>query len=260
MTDEARFAQVLSEVHALLMQLGDLSSHVMVIGGQVIALHGLARRRVAAIETTTDTGVKVTRGFTNEPDLFFDIDEQTFGSERLVEVLRNRGYQRTNRAYCWGRRLTNGVEVMIDLFRPEELREEFAPTVMTPLRDAALITRRPEELTVELDGKPTSWRVPNAFAFMRTKVTAKLVHRPASTRDCFDLYVFLRLLGAKHVRATFAAAPDVARIQLERELRQLFWDENSPGVRDVVAEAAGLDAYERDLLIRDVIDLFAELL
>ncbi len=209
MTDEERFLAVLEEVHALLLQLGDLRARAVVIGGHVVALHGLALRGSAAIETETGTGVVVSRGFTHEPDLLFDLDADTFSAERLPEVLKLRGYKR-HRDFRWGRTLESGV-------------------------------------VVELD----------PFGFLSMKVRAKLEQRPQKHKDCFDMYVLVKLLGVEAVRVALDAAPERAR-QLRGQLTALFWSLDSPGVLDVLYESGLTESAERDLLARDVVDTFAD--
>jgi hypothetical protein len=257
MTDEERFLAVLDEVYALLLQLGDLKDKAVLIGGHVIALHALARHQSAAIQTTTETGVTVTRGFTHEPDLLFDLEADEFTAERLPEVLNARGYRR-HRDFRWGREVPGGVLVEIDLFRSPELDELTAPLSMTPLADAETVLRRTESLSIPLAGLETQWRVPDAFGFLTMKVRAKREQRPTKAKDCFDIYVFVKLVGLEVVSAVRSTAPDQASA-LKRQLRELFWDISSPGVVDVLRESGLSDQQERDLLARDVVDLFAQL-
>lgn len=257
MTDEERFLAVLDEVYTLLLELGDLKDRAVLIGGHVIALHALARHQSPAIQTTTETGVTVTRGFTHEPDLLFDLQPDDVMAERIPDVLKVRGYRR-HRDFRWGRKLPNGVEVEIDLFRSPELDEFEAPLSMTPLSDAATVLRRTEALSISLAGLETHWRVPDAFGFLTMKVRAKLEQRPTKARDCFDIYVFVKLIGVDAVGAVLFATPDHAST-LKRHLRELFWNIDSPGVVDVLRESGLADRLERDLLARDVVDLFAQL-
>lgn len=257
MTDEERFLVVLDETWSLLLQLGDLKDKAVLIGGQVIALHALARSKSAAIETSTDTGVVVTRGFTNEPDLLFDLDEDMFGAERLTEVLKDRGFKWL-RGYRWGKTLANGVDILVDFFRSPELTENAAPLQMTPLPDANLVLRRTEVLTIRLGASVSEWRVPDPFGFMTLKVRAKLEQRPGAAKDSFDLYVFVKLLGVNAVNASLDSAPARASA-LRKQLAQLFWDENAPGTQDVLREAGLQGREERELLAREVVDLFAQL-
>lgn len=257
MTDDERFLAVLDETWALLIQLGDLKDKAVLIGGQVVALHALSRSRSAAIQVSTSTGVAVTRGFTNEPDLLFDLDEDSFGTERLTEVLKSRGFKWL-RGYRWGKTLPTGVDVLIDFFRSPELPEALAPLPMTPLPDAAAVLRHTERLTVRLGGVPREWRVPDPFGFMTMKVRAKLEQRPKQSKDSFDLYVFVKLLGVAAVNASLDAAPSRAST-LRAQLAQLFWSLDSPGVADVLRESGLSSDEERELLAREVVDLFAEL-
>lgn len=256
MTDEERFLAVLEEVHALLLQLGDLKARAVVIGGHVVALHGLALRGSAAIETETGTGVVVSRGFTHEPDLLFDLDADTFSAERLPEVLKLRGYKR-HRDFRWGRTLESGVLVELDLFRSPELDDLDAPLSMTALPDAATVLRSAQTVAVRLGDAETFWRVPDPFGFLSMKVRAELEQRPQKHKDCFDMYVLVKLLGVEAVRAALDAAPERAH-QLRGQRTALFCSLDAPGVLDVLYEAGLTESAERDLLARDVVDTFAD--
>ncbi|NOK21730.1 hypothetical protein [Corallococcus carmarthensis] len=94
MTDEERFDEILGELGELMLDLGDLSSRIMLIGGQVLALESRQRGGTGVIAIETDTGIVVERGFSFEPDLLFDLDGADFMAERLPEVLRQRAMRR----------------------------------------------------------------------------------------------------------------------------------------------------------------------
>lgn len=99
MTDEERFDEILGELRELLLDLGDLSFSVMLIGGQVLALESRLRGGSGVISVETDTGIGVERGFSFEPDLLFDLDGSEFMAGRLLEVLGERGFKRESRDF-----------------------------------------------------------------------------------------------------------------------------------------------------------------
>lgn len=150
------------------MDLGDLGTHVVLVGGQVLALEDLAEGGSGIIQVETATGIVVERGFSMEPDLLFDTDSdaaQVFG-ERLPQVLRERGFVPT-RGFRWSKDVA-GEPMHLDLFCAPGTEGD-APTSM------------------------------------------------------------------------------------------LFADESAPGVRDLLGYAPTLGEMDRQLLIREAIDLFAEL-
>lgn len=87
-------------------------------------------------------------------------------------------------------------------------------------------------------------------------VRAKREQRPAVTKDCFDLFVFVKLMGVAVVNAALDRAPQRSA-PLREQLAQLFWDFESPGVCDVVQESGLSEPTDRELLAREVVDLFA---
>jgi hypothetical protein len=73
-TDLERFETVLRELGELWLKLGDLAEHVMVIGGQVIALESRTRGGDGVIEVETSVGTRVVRGYSFDLDLLYDGD------------------------------------------------------------------------------------------------------------------------------------------------------------------------------------------
>ena len=139
MTEEERFEEILRELGELLLQLGDLSWSVVLIGGQVLAVESLRQGGTGVIAVTTDTGVVIERGFSHEPDRLFDMDGTELAAERLPEVLKLRGYKRT-RGFRWSKLLSGGW-MHLDLFAPAGVDQEQLPTGMTLLPDARLALR-----------------------------------------------------------------------------------------------------------------------
>jgi hypothetical protein len=260
MTESEHFEAVLHELACLLLDLGDLASRVLLIGGQVLALEALQRRGSGLLEVQTETGVAVTRGFTMEPDLLLDLDEDTFQSERLTEVLHLRGYERT-REFRWARRVEvrgEWVSIEIDLFASPQVPADVLPTRMTRLPDARLALRRPRRIEVSVGGAPLRISVPNAAAFLAMKVRAKREQRPEESKDCFDIYAYVNLVGTAEVRASLTGAGEAGE-WVRRKLVELFYDLSASGVGDVVQFAVGLSPADEALLRQGVVDLFAEL-
>jgi len=88
MNDDERFERVLTELGRLLLAMGDLAQHVVLIGGQVPSLLARQRRGRGPMQVRTQTGVTVTRPFSLESDLLFDVANSGFLADRLPEVLR----------------------------------------------------------------------------------------------------------------------------------------------------------------------------
>ena len=256
MTEEERFEEILGELSELLLDLGDLSSCVLLIGGQVLALQSLQQGGTGVISIQTDTGTVVERGFSFEPDLLFDMDGTEFMAERLPEVLKERGYTRT-REFRWSKALPGG-RMDIDLFAPTDIEATALPTPMTPLKDARLALRRKQPVTLTVGGKPLRILLPDAAGFLAMKERAKREQRPEKTKDSFDMFAYVKLVGPAAVRASLQQAGEEGRA-LRGRLLALFWNAAAPGVQDVIAYAASLDPEEQQLLAQAAVDLFAEL-
>ena len=67
MTEAERFAVVLDELGSLLSRLDGLCE-VVVIGGQVLAIEQVAASQDPVLQVETDTGQRVVRGYTFDPD------------------------------------------------------------------------------------------------------------------------------------------------------------------------------------------------
>jgi hypothetical protein len=259
-TESEHFEVVLHELACFLLDLGDLASRVLLIGGQVLALESLRRRGTALLEVQTETGIALNRGFTMEPDLLLDLDEDTFQSERLTEVLRLRGYQRT-REFRWARRIdvnSEWVTIEMDLFAPPQVPRDVLPTRMTRLPDAGLALRRPRRIDVSVGGAPLRISVPDAAAFLAMKVRAKCEQRPTESKDCFDMFAYVTLVGTTEVRASLTEAGEIGE-WVRKKLVEIFYDTKASGVEDVAQFAVGLSPDEEALLRQGVVDLFADL-
>jgi hypothetical protein len=254
--EERQFERVLEELAILMGDLGGLSDVVTIIGGQVLAIESRLRGGTGEVLLETETGQIIPRGFTLEPDLLFDLDGSEFMAERLVEVLRARGYKRV-KTYRWSKDLEEG-RIDLDLFVPEGVPQEDLPTGMTPLKDARLVVRgrRPFHLRI---GKTTlSLARPSIVGFIAMKVRAKRELRPEQTKDSFDLAAYVSLIGPKAVLDALSEGREGRRLQAS--LVDLFGSISAPGVRDVVAYAGSLEPEEQQLLARSVVDMFSDFL
>ncbi|NOK11400.1 hypothetical protein [Corallococcus exercitus] len=255
MTDEERFDEILRELSELMLDLGDLANRTMLIGGQVLALESRHRGGTGVIAIETATGIVVERGFSYEPDLLFDLDGADIMAERLPEVLRQRGYART-REFRWSKSLPGG-QMDLDLFAPKDVDPDELPTRMTPLPDARLALRR-SHAVVLVEGKPLRILLPDAVGFLAMKERAKREQRPDKTKDSFDMFAYVKLVGPQSVRTSLQQSGEVGRALRDR-LLSLFWNTEAPGPRDVIAYAASLEKEEQELLAQAAVDLFAEL-
>nr|WP_254627838.1 hypothetical protein [Myxococcus sp. CA040A] len=241
----------------LLLDLGDLAYRVMLIGGQVLALESRLRGGTGVIFVETDTGVGVDRGFSFEPDLLFDMDGSEFMAERLPEVLHQRGFKRV-RDFRWSKVMPSGQDMDLDLFAPDDVEVSELPTRMTPLPDSRVALRRSQRVSLRVGGKSLAILLPDAAGFLSMKERAKREQRPEKTKDCFDMFVYVKLVGTEAVRASLQAAGEDGRALRDR-LLTLFWNAHSKGVQDVLTYAASHEDEERALLAQAVVDLFAEL-
>ncbi|WAM26608.1 MULTISPECIES: hypothetical protein [Myxococcus] len=256
MTEQEQFEEILRELGELLLQLGDLSWNVVLIGGQVLALESLRKGGSGVIAVTTDTGAVIERGYSHEPDLLFDMDGTEFGAERLPEVLKLRGYERT-RSFRWSKTLPGGV-MHLDLFAPAGVDLEQLPTNMTPLPDARLALRGSQPVFLPMGETSLRIRLPDAVGFLSMKVRAKLEQRPTETKDCFDIFAYVKLVGLDDVRASLKQAGEEGQA-LRAKLQRLFWSTDAAGVLDIIAYAEGLEEVDRALLAQAAVDLFADL-
>jgi len=256
MTDEERFDEILEELRALLLDLGDLSSKVMLIGGQVLALESRLRGGTGVIAVATNTGTLVERGYSYEPDLLFDLDGTEFMAERLPEVLRLRGYSRT-RTFRWSKDLPGG-RMDLDLFAPGDVDAEALPTQMTGLPEARFALRKCRPVALSVGKSSLRILLPDAAGFLSMKERATSLRRPPNPKDCFDIYAYVSMVGLDQVKMSLGDAGEDGRALRER-LRALFDAPSSRGVLDVLASAASLEDAEKRLLAQGVVDLFAEL-
>jgi hypothetical protein len=253
--EQQQFEVVLKELGELMLDLGDLSQRIVLIGGQALALQAQAQRGTGLIAVETETGEVVERGYTFEPDLLIDLEGAEFTAERLPDILRQRGYQRY-RDFRWSKPLGT-TTVFLDLFAPPELEPDALPTAMTRLPDARLVLKRAQHIELIVGETRLRIAIPDAVGFLTMKVRAKLEQRPNERKDSFDIFTYVRLVGPQKVSESLQKAGPEGQ-ELRNKLLALFWNESSPGVLDVVAYASTFEPEQKELLVRSVVDLFAE--
>jgi hypothetical protein len=255
-TEQQRFEEVLRELGELLLALGDLSSRTVLIGGQVLALESRLRGGSGVIAVETDAGPVVDRGFSFEPDLLFDMDGGEFMDERLPQVLQARGYKRIHRQHRWSKELVGGP-MHLDLFAPAHAEPAELPTPMTLVPDARVVLRGAHRVELTIGDTPLRIALPNAAGFLAMKVRAKQDQRPNETKDSFDIFAYVKLVGPVEVLASLAQAGAEGRM-IRARLVDLFRDTSAPGVQDVVEYASSLEAQEQELLAQAAVDLFSD--
>ncbi len=255
MNEAEHFERILEELAGLIGDLGDLATHMVLIGGQVLALESKSAGGDGSIRMMTPTGIELERGFSLEPDLLFDVEAAGFQADRLPEILKERGYQRT-RGYRWGRDIGD-YRVEIDLFVPPETEPSFQPTGMTHLAGGSRVAAVSRRLQIELhSGRVLQVSVPDPVGFMETKVEAMNVRNEA--KDAFDLYAYVHQQSADEIRAALDGAGSEGT-RLRSRLKAHFGEPSARGIRDVLTYAGSLDQAVKELLTAAIIDLFDEL-
>jgi hypothetical protein len=246
-SDLDRFETVLRELGELWLRLGDLAEHVMVIGGQVIALESRTRGGDGVIEVETSVGPKVVRGYSFDLDLLYDGEAGWMG-ERLPQVLRSCGFERST-SFRWTK-LVGTERVDIDLLVAPSSEPVDLPTPMTtaPGGDIAVLRPRRVQLTPALQVS-----IPSPLGFLALKTEAKKL-RPKTTKDSFDLFAYVSLMTPQ-VIADALSADRADGERLREEIRKLFGAESAPGVLDVLAYASTLEQTDKQLVARAVVDL-----
>jgi hypothetical protein len=253
MTDLERFEVVIAELRALLQELYaiGLSDDAVLIGAQVVALEQRTRN-VPIFQLPLPSGIAVTRAFSFEPDLVIDAEEP-HRLEGLPEALRRRGFERSRtpgKPSRWSKRAGDSL-IELDLFCTTDCDEDLLPTPMTRLRGVPRLRLH----TIQLDDT-WSIKVPDAYSYLSLKLEAKLRLRPGNTKDSLDLFIYAQVVGAPEINAALErVGGDGERVR--SELRQLFGQEDSAGVQDVLAAAGqSMNPEERALLVRAVMDAF----
>ncbi len=251
--EERRVHRALAGLQDLFSRLYGLETHAVLIGGQVLALELLARGQPGELAVESRTGIKVSRGYTLEADLLFDLDRLPGPSDDLPDRLRRAGFGRT-RDFRWER--TRGdFHFAVDLFRAPGTTDP--PTAMTEAAEGGFALNHCHSLVLDLEGRPLTVRVPDGPAFIAMKLAARPLRKTASERakDSFDLYAYAHHL--KDNLRELCARDELAG--LRHDLRRLFGSPSADGVQDVLSYA-NLPPEESDLLARAVIGEFTDLL
>lgn len=254
MTETERFAVVLDELGSLLNRLDGLCE-VVLIGGQALAVEQVAADQDPVLQVETDTGQRVVRGYTFDPDLLVEpVDpEESARGDELPYLLREAGYRRGGRAFQWEKQVGE-VYVRLDLFTPEG--GPLPPTEMTPLPRGEAVLRRATEHRLHLGARDVRIRTPSIVDFVLMKLDATRIRRPPSAKDAFDLYAYVRKKTPSAVGRELAGAPE--RDEALARLHELFGSDDAPGVTDVLVFAPTLGGADRALVARDVVRTFAE--
>ena len=254
MTDRERFEVILEEVGALLDRIGWLCE-VVLIGAQALAAEQVAAGEDPLLQVETDTGQRLVRGYSFEPDLLIDpVDPELSARwDELPEILRSCGYQRGGRDFQWEKQIGD-VYVRLDLFRPEGTPEQATPTTELPRGEQVLA--RASELRFRVGTRSVRLKTPNPADFVLMKLDAMRIRRPKNSKDAFDLYAYVRKKTPAVVAAALASARE--REEALQSLHKVFADENAVGVLDVLDFAGSLEGIDRALVARDVVRTFAE--
>jgi len=163
-TEAERFAVVLDEPGSLLSRL-DGPCEVVVIGGQVLAIEQVAASQDPVLQVETDTGQRVVRGHSFDPDLLIEsVDpEESARWDELPHLLREAGYRRGGRAFQWEKQVGE-VYVRPDLFTPEG--GPLPPTELTPLPRGEAVLRRATEHRLHLATRDVRIRTPSIVDFL----------------------------------------------------------------------------------------------
>jgi hypothetical protein len=207
----------------------------------------------------TSTGVRLSRGYTLEPDLLIEISDDETEHSRLdsfPDILRQCGFKRIREAR-WAKD-TKGTKVLLDLFAPDTTPDDVKPTSMTSLYRSELAQRRPQLVSLQLPAGELQVRIPNALGFLALKTDAKMRIRPKETKDSFDAYIYVAVIGVDDVAQALAGGGTSGSL-VAKELFQLFASRSSAGVKDVVAQAHVFGEESQLLLSQSVVDLFESL-
>ncbi|SRR6266568_6345081 len=255
MTEAERFEVVLDELGSLLSSLGWLCD-VVLIGGQALAVEQVAAGEDPALQVETDTGQRIVRGYSFDPDLLIEpVDpEQSARWDELPQVLRDAGYGRGGRTFQWEKQIGD-VYVRLDLFTPKGAPQP--PTDMTPLPRGEEVLARATEVRLRVGARDVKIKTPSVLDFVLLKLDATTIRRPRNPKDAFDLYAYVR----KKTPIVVGQALARAREQDEAlaRLHELFGRDDSIGVLDVLRFAPTLEGSDKLLVIKDVLRSFAEL-
>ncbi len=253
MDDSERLEVVLEELRLLLRAMPMVAEHTYLIGGQVLALHAKSQGGPGVIQVETNTGVRILRGFSFEPDLLIDVDSIIPYEEELTYALRDLEYGRASgHSYT---KIKDGVSIQVDLFRPDDSDDNNDPTRATPLPNSDAALANPKQLTISLPNGTLTISTPDIVGFLRLKLDAKLKHRPDKDKDSFDIWVCTKLFSRDRVREALWSNKEHGETILD-ELFELFCSDDAEGIEDILAYASTLGDEEKQLVAREAIDDF----
>jgi hypothetical protein len=254
MTDDERLEQVLATLGLVLtaMYARGLGDSVVLIGAQVVAIERRARGLDANL-LTLGTGDVIVRPFSLEPDLLHRPVDDGAQPDGLFEVLRGLGFTRVS-SWRW-RRGEGDSEVLIDVLAP---RSDADADAATSIPAGEMTLARARRVTLWVGGAALEVPIPDPASYLRLKLDARAWRKPRAGKDSFDLFAYLKTVGAEEARRSLTGAPEGP--QILAELRALFSIPTDAGVREVVLFAALYDSQLEAALERDVLDTFAALL
>lgn len=253
MNDQALFESVLAELAVVRSRLYYLHDAVL-IGGQVIAVEQLAAGRPAVFQVETDTGQRIQRPYSMEPDLLLDPPslEESAQWDELPVTLRECGFRMTPRTFRWAKQLEGGT-MDLDLFMPDTHADPV--THMTALAEGETVLRRAREVEIPVKGKTLRIKLPHPADFLRMKLDN--LDRPDSVRqerqkakDALDIFAYIRLKTPAVIAVELANPKDARTVA---RLREHFGTEHALGVQRVVSMVPGLSPDERRLVAKDVV-------
>ncbi len=253
MSDPELFESILAELAVLLNRLDYLHDAVL-IGGQVIAVEQLAAGHPAVFQVETDTGQRIQRPYSMEPDLLLDPPaiEESARWDELPVTLRECGFKRSGRSFRWAKVLDGGT-MELDLFVPHSHQEPV--THMTPLENGERVIGRSREVRLLVRGKELRIKLPHPADFIRMKLdnfdrTAALREERHKEKDALDLYAYIHL---KTPPVIAAALQGLADAPIFERLREHFGAEQSIGVRRVLRLVPGLSPDEQRLIAKHLV-------
>lgn len=260
MSDQALFEAVLAELAVVRNRLDYLNDAVL-IGGQVLAVEQMAAGAQAVFQVETDTGQRIQRPFSMEPDLLVDPPafEESALWDQLPETLKECGFHMTGRTFRWAKNL-NGGTMELDLFMPEGHAD---PVVnMTPLKDGLRILGRAHEVVVPVQGRELRIKLPHPADFIRMKLDN--LERPDAVRreehkgkDALDIYGYIHLKTPEVIAAAFKDPRDEEALTL---LRRHFGSEQAPGVLRVLKMVPGFSGDEAAMVAKHLVRTVAAVL
>lgn len=249
MTDQENFEIVLRELAGLLLRLQDLSQHVVLVGGLALAVEARAAGKPEPVTVGQAVGVELIRGYSLDIDLLCT-EETGKREDQLGEALRGCGFARQTTTR-WIKQIGDLV-VPLDLLATPGADQELLPTGMTPAPGSEVAAASNRRITVVLAGEPTEIPVPTPLGFLAIKLAAREVAEDRH-KDSFDVYAYVSLFGPEVIVSELRAAGTKGKT-VAAELLGRFADEGSRGVQDVLIYAGTLDAYDRAVLARSVVE------